>query len=60
MTPFEKKPPTQLPGSMREWQSFIDGEGCSNQGTEAMEHLVQQTLRLQARSVRSFQKETRN
>lgn len=60
MTPFEKKPPTHLPGSIIEWRSFIHGESCGNPGTKTMEQLVRQTLRLQAKSVRLFQKETRD
>lgn len=60
MTLFEKKLPAHLPSSMIEWQSFSNNEGRGNQRTKTLEQLVQQTLRLQARGVRSFQKETQD
>ena len=60
MTPFEKKLSAHLPNSMMEWHSFSENEGRGNEGTQTMEQLVQQTLRLQERGVRSFQKENRD
>ena len=60
MTPFEKKPPAYLPSSIMEWQSLSENEGHENQETKTMEQLVRQTLRLQAKGMRSFQKESRD